>query len=165
MLSCFQVYVDCGREIVGEEDVPLIQLLHDMPWCLKFVVASDTDILSRCFSGCKKKILHWFALLPYSFKEIFLSCFNLNKLVFLCSLACRFCIDTSKICMVGDRLDTDVLFGNNAGCKTLLVLSGSSLTSASIHSLVHLICCNKTEIIKCINQVLLTFLLWCVRCD
>lgn len=52
----FQVYVDCGREIVGEEeDVPLIQLLHDMPWCLKFVVASDTDILSWCFSGCKKK--------------------------------------------------------------------------------------------------------------
>lgn len=43
----FQVYVDCGREIVGEEeDVPLIQLLPDMPWCLKFVVVSDTDILS-----------------------------------------------------------------------------------------------------------------------
>eukprot|EP00268_Persea_americana_P043686 TRINITY_DN4396_c0_g1_i5.p1 TRINITY_DN4396_c0_g1~~TRINITY_DN4396_c0_g1_i5.p1 ORF type:complete len:319 (+),score=60.08 TRINITY_DN4396_c0_g1_i5:108-1064(+) len=79
----------------------------------------------------------------------------------------RFCIDTSKMCMVGDRLDTDILFGHNAGCKTLLVLSGSSFTSASIHGLVHLICCNKTEIIKCINQVLLTFLkiLWCVRCD
>ncbi|CAK7323359.1 unnamed protein product [Dovyalis caffra] len=36
----------------------------------------------------------------------------------------KFHIDTSKMCMVGDRLDTDILFGQNAGCKTLLVLSG-----------------------------------------
>ncbi|XP_076925969.1 phosphoglycolate phosphatase 2-like [Bidens hawaiensis] len=33
-------------------------------------------------------------------------------------------IPTAKMCMVGDRLDTDILFGLNAGCKTLLVLSG-----------------------------------------
>ncbi|KAL8214760.1 hypothetical protein R6Q57_004209 [Mikania cordata] len=33
-------------------------------------------------------------------------------------------IPTAKMCMVGDRLDTDILFGQNAGCKTLLVLSG-----------------------------------------
>ncbi|KAF2288780.1 hypothetical protein GH714_013146 [Hevea brasiliensis] len=36
----------------------------------------------------------------------------------------KFQVSTSKMCMVGDRLDTDILFGKNAGCKTLLVLSG-----------------------------------------
>ncbi|KAF4379166.1 hypothetical protein G4B88_010560 [Cannabis sativa] len=36
----------------------------------------------------------------------------------------RYNISCSRMCMVGDRLDTDILFGQNAGCKTLLVLSG-----------------------------------------
>ncbi|CAA7034351.1 unnamed protein product [Microthlaspi erraticum] len=36
----------------------------------------------------------------------------------------KFQTETSRMCMVGDRLDTDILFGQNAGCKTLLVLSG-----------------------------------------
>lgn len=36
----------------------------------------------------------------------------------------RFGILKSQICMVGDRLDTDILFGQNGGCKILLVLSG-----------------------------------------
>ncbi|KAL5699951.1 hypothetical protein ACHQM5_025465 [Ranunculus cassubicifolius] len=36
----------------------------------------------------------------------------------------KFQVSTSKMCMVGDRLDTDIIFGQNAGCKTLLVLSG-----------------------------------------
>ncbi|XP_043690285.1 phosphoglycolate phosphatase 2-like [Telopea speciosissima] len=36
----------------------------------------------------------------------------------------KFQIPTSKMCMVGDRLDTDILFGQNSGCKTLLVLTG-----------------------------------------
>ncbi|CAL1353047.1 unnamed protein product [Linum trigynum] len=39
-------------------------------------------------------------------------------------LAKEFGITKSQICMVGDRLDTDILFGQNGGCKTLLVLSG-----------------------------------------
>lgn len=36
----------------------------------------------------------------------------------------NFNIPTSRMCMVGDRLDTDILFGQKAGCRTLLVLSG-----------------------------------------
>lgn len=36
----------------------------------------------------------------------------------------KYNITTSRMCMVGDRLDTDILFGQNAGCRTLLVFSG-----------------------------------------
>ncbi|KAA3478566.1 phosphoglycolate phosphatase 2 isoform X1 [Gossypium australe] len=41
----------------------------------------------------------------------------------------KFNVSTSRMCMVGDRLDTDILFGQNAGCKTLLVLSGVTTQS------------------------------------
>ncbi|CAI0374196.1 unnamed protein product [Linum tenue] len=45
----------------------------------------------------------------------------------------KFNISTSKMCMVGDRLDTDILFGQSSGCKTLLVLSGVT-TETLLHS-------------------------------
>ena len=32
--------------------------------------------------------------------------------------------DRSRICMVGDRLDTDMAFGKNNGLQTVLTLSG-----------------------------------------
>jgi len=36
----------------------------------------------------------------------------------------KFGIDRSRVCMVGDRLDTDILFGKDNGLKSCLVLSG-----------------------------------------
>lgn len=47
-----------------------------------------------------------------------------RSLIFSFVIYNRFGISKSQICMVGDRLDTDILFGQNGGCKTLLVLSG-----------------------------------------
>jgi phosphoglycolate/pyridoxal phosphate phosphatase family enzyme len=36
----------------------------------------------------------------------------------------KYGIERGEICMVGDRLDTDILFGNNNGLSSVLVLSG-----------------------------------------
>ena len=36
----------------------------------------------------------------------------------------RYNIKRDQIMMVGDRLDTDILFGKDAGLRTMLVLSG-----------------------------------------
>lgn len=42
----------------------------------------------------------------------------------LANIAEKFGLRRDQICMVGDRLDTDVLFGQNGGLTTMLVLSG-----------------------------------------
>ena len=42
----------------------------------------------------------------------------------LADIANKFGLKPEQICMVGDRLDTDVMFGKNGGLTTLLVLSG-----------------------------------------
>lgn len=39
-------------------------------------------------------------------------------------IAARFALRPEDICMVGDRLDTDILFGKDGGLATALVLSG-----------------------------------------
>ena len=40
------------------------------------------------------------------------------------NIATTFKLKKSEICMVGDRLDTDIMFGKNGGLTTALVLSG-----------------------------------------
>jgi phosphoglycolate phosphatase len=42
------------------------------------------------------------------------------------NIANTFNLQRSQICMVGDRLDTDIMFGKNGGLTTCLVLSGTS---------------------------------------
>lgn len=42
----------------------------------------------------------------------------------LADIAHKFGLRREQICMVGDRLDTDIMFGKNGGLTTTLVLSG-----------------------------------------
>ena len=39
----------------------------------------------------------------------------------------RYNLEPSKTVMIGDRLDTDIDFGNQGGIETLCVLTGNSL--------------------------------------
>ena len=48
----------------------------------------------------------------------------------LADIATRFGLKRSQICMVGDRLDTDILFGAHGGLTTMLVLSGVTTEEA-----------------------------------
>jgi ribonucleotide monophosphatase NagD (HAD superfamily) len=43
------------------------------------------------------------------------------------NIARTFGLQRQQICMVGDRLDTDILFGKNGGLTTCLVLSGKHI--------------------------------------
>jgi ribonucleotide monophosphatase NagD (HAD superfamily) len=44
------------------------------------------------------------------------------------NIATTFKLKKEEICMVGDRLDTDIMFGKNGGLTTALVLSGEPHT-------------------------------------
>jgi phosphoglycolate phosphatase len=48
----------------------------------------------------------------------------------LSNIAEQFGLKREQICMVGDRLDTDILFGQNGGLATVLVLSGVTTEEA-----------------------------------
>jgi len=48
-----------------------------------------------------------------------------NRYMFDC-VASQYGLDSSRCMMVGDRLDTDIMFGSNCGLKTLLTLTGVS---------------------------------------
>ena len=47
----------------------------------------------------------------------------------LANIAESFGVERHQICMVGDRLDTDILFGQDGGLSTMLVLSGMLIES------------------------------------
>ena len=52
-------------------------------------------------------------------------------------IANKFGVRKDQMCMVGDRLDTDILFGKDGGLRTLLVLSGARRTRAHAHCPAH----------------------------
>lgn len=59
--------------------------------------------------------------------------------------------DRSRICMVGDRLDTDILFGNKGGIDTIMVCTGIN-TREDVHHPTNTI--HPTYILETINDLL-----------
>ena len=41
--------------------------------------------------------------------------------------------DSSKAIMIGDRMDTDIVFGNRAGIDTCLVMTGCTVSQSQIN--------------------------------
>lgn len=48
------------------------------------------------------------------------------------NIATQFGLEREQICMIGDRLDTDIMFGINGGLTTALVLSGGFMICANL---------------------------------
>lgn len=76
------------------------------------------------------------------------------------NIAAQFGLQRNQICMVGDRLDTDILFGINGGLTTCLVLSGVTQEDMllspenSIHPDTYMTCL--PELLKVKDQALST---------
>jgi ribonucleotide monophosphatase NagD (HAD superfamily) len=68
----------------------------------------------------------------------------------LANIADAFGLKREQICMVGDRLDTDILFGQHGGLTTMLVLSGALLLGAHVGACLQAACCT-----DCMQHVLL----------
>ena len=57
----------------------------------------------------------------------------------LANIAETFKLERSQICMVGDRLDTDILFGQDGGLTTMLVLSGKQCIQKFNQGILHFV--------------------------
>ncbi len=67
----------------------------------------------------------------------------------LANIADTYGLKRSQICMVGDRLDTDILFGKNGGLTTCLVLSGEYVCA---HMCVYVCVCVYSLATHCCTQ-------------
>ncbi|KAH9750066.1 phosphoglycolate phosphatase 2 [Citrus sinensis] len=100
------LFIATNRDAVGH--LTDLQEWPDLPW----IIGAGCMVAAMCASTEKEPIV---VGKPSTFMMEILSK--------------KFQIASSRMCMVGDRLDTDILFGQNAGCKTLLVLSGVTTQS------------------------------------
>lgn len=63
-----------------------------------------------------------------------------------------------QICMVGDRLDTDILFGKNGGLTTMLCLSGERCRAANATCLLLSLEAGTAFLLVCGQRVVLMLL-------